>query len=396
MGFRKSYLYVALLVITVIITVFVVNRLALLRSQVKPGQLVNLNKHDQNESANEIVEYKIEQVATGLRIPWGIVFTDQNRMIVTERPGQVREIVNGQLQSKAIHVFNSVPTTGEEGLMSVAKDPQYTSNKYLYFALAYQQNKALKVKIVRLTDFGSYLGEEQNILSDIPAAKYHAGCRIAFGPDNKLYITTGDATDGNIAQDLNSLGGKVLRINKDGSIPNDNPFPNSPVWSYGHRNGQGIAWHPENNKLYETEHGPSVFDGPAGGDEINLIEQGQNYGWPLVSHDKSKTGTVSPLLVYTPAEAPASAMFYSGKMFPQFKNNLFFGALKGEGIMRIVLDQKSPDKVLSYQKLGEIGYGRIREVVEGPNGEIYFSTSNTDGRGKTRSNDDKIFKIIAK
>jgi glucose/arabinose dehydrogenase len=218
---------------------------------------------------------------------------------------------------------------------------------------------------------------------------------MKFGPDGKLYITTGDATERDIAQDLKSLGGKILRVNDDGSIPSDNPFPHSPVWTYGHRNSQGISWDAKGT-MYETEHGPSTFDGPPGGDEVNRIRKGENYGWPLVSHEKTKEGTIAPLLVFTPAEAPASALIYSGRLFPQFKGNLFFGALIGEGLMRVRLSTAVPDAIESYEKLADVSYGRIRDVTEGPDGAIYFSTSNRDGRGNPAASDDRIFRIIPK
>lgn len=249
------------------------------------------------------------------------------------------------------------------------------------------------MKVARFKDDGDKLSGETTIIDQIPAAQYHAGSRLGFGPDGKLYITTGDATDRQLAQDLDSLAGKILRVNRDGRIPSDNPFSESPVWSYGHRNPQGIAWHPETDELYSIEHGPSTFDGPPGGDEVNHIVKGGNYGWPLVSHERTREGTVSPLAIFTPAEAPASLLIYSGKSFPQFKNNLFFGALRGEGLMRLELDPNNPDKIISSKKLPEVRFGRIRAVTEGPDGFIYFSTSNRDGRGSPAASDDRIFRI---
>ncbi len=148
--------------------------------------------------------------------------------------------------------------------------------------------------------------------------------------------------------------------------------------------------------MYETEHGPSVFDGPAGGDEVNVIVAGDNYGWPLVSHENSREGLVSPKLVFTPAVAPGSGSFYSGEVIPQFKNNFFFGALKGEGIIRVVVDDKNPTEVVWFEKLDIGNLGRIREVKESPDGKLYFSTSNRDGRGVIRDGDDKIYAIVKK
>ncbi len=278
--------------------------------------------------------------------------------------------------------------------MSLALHPLYASNKYVYAAYASTKDGPLQVKVVRFRDEGDSISGITIIVDHIPAAQYHAGSRLKFGPDGKLYITTGDATDRAIAQDLDSLGGKILRVNDDGSIPSDNPFPNSPVWSYGHRNPQGIHWDSKGN-MYETEHGPSTFDGPPGGDEVNRIRKGENYGWPLVSHENTGEGTVAPLLVFTPAEAPASALVYSGKLFPQFKDNLFFGALVGEGLMRVVFGN-DPDEIARYEKLADVDLGRIRDVTEGPDGAIYFSTSNRDGRGSPAASDDRIFRIVPK
>ncbi len=337
--------------------------------------------------------YHVEKFAEGLEVPWSMVFTDPNRLLIAERPGRIRVVNNGVLEPKSLHIFSEVPNKSEEGLMGMALDPDYGSNKFVYVCLAYGDAKKLADKIVRFRDRGDRLVEATVILDAIPAAQYHAGCRIAFGPDKKLYITTGEATQKEIAQDIQSLGGKILRINNDGSIPSDNPFKNSPVFSYGHRNPQGIAWHPKSGVLISTEHGPSVFDGPAGGDEINKIEKGKNYGWPLVSHDTNKIGLVAPLIQFTPAVAPASALIYGGAVFKEWKNQLFFGGLKGEGIYRVMFTNDNAEKIQSYEKLG-IDVGRVREVIEGPDGYIYFSTSNRDGRGNPRKGDDMVYRIV--
>ena len=341
-------------------------------------------------------QLKIEAVASGLDTPWDLVFTSPGRILVSERPGQIRVIENGTLRETPLYVFEEVLENGEDGLMSLALDPQYPENRFVYAALAYGENgEGLTVKVIRFVDTGDKLVDPFVVIDRIPGAKFHSGCRIAFGPDGKLYISTGDATNKNLAQDTASLAGKILRINKDGTIPSDNPYPDSAMWSYGHRNPQGLAWHPDNGQLYSSEHGPSVFDGPAGGDEINLIEKQANYGWPLVSHEKTRSGTEPPLVVFTPAEAPGSLMIYSGRVFPEWRGNLFFGALKGEGLMRIRLDLQDPKKVAAYGKLREVSLGRIRAVVEGPDGNIYFTTSNRDGRGKPAPLDDRIFRIRA-
>lgn len=335
----------------------------------------------------------MEEVVRGLYVPWSIVFTSEKRMLVTERSGAIRVIENGILQEKPLKTIPQLSTRSEEGLMGMTLDPAYEKNKYLYISYAYPAQNGLSVKVVRFIDNGDSLSGETTIIDTIPAAQNHAGTRLRFGPDGKLYITTGDASERAIAQDLNSLGGKTLRINPDGSIPSDNPFPNSPVWSYGHRNAQGLDWHPVTKELYATEHGPSLFDGPAGGDEINRITKGGNYGWPLVSHENTYEGTVAPLVLYTPAVAPASGMFYRSSVIPQFTNNFFFGGLRGQGVYRIVFNSDNPDNVLINEKMKEVTVGRVRDIAEGPEGFIYFSTSNRDGRGEEFEGDDKIYRI---
>lgn len=339
------------------------------------------------------VPFGIERVAGGLFVPWSIVFISDDRILFTERTGAVREIENGKLKSDPIFVFKDVSTKSEEGLMGMVLDPNFEKNNYIYACVAYPKKEDLFDKVVRLREDDKSFVADKTLIDEIPAAQFHAGCRLRFGPDGYLYITTGDATDKRIAQDTNSLGGKILRIVKDGSIPSDNPYQNSPIYSLGHRNPQGIDWDPLSQNLFSTEHGPSVFDGPAGGDEINLIQKGENYGWPKVSHEESADGLISPLAVFTPAVAPASGMFYKGDLFPQFKNHFLVGLLKGEGILDVELSSDRT-KVVSYQKLSEINIGRIREIAESPSGEIYFSTSNKDGRGTVRDGDDAIYKFV--
>lgn len=340
------------------------------------------------------VPYVIEPFVSNLRVPWSIVFTSPTRILVTERPGRLRVIENGVLKPEPLRTFPEVSNDSEEGLMGMTLDPGYSTNHFVYLCIAYTNADQSKDKVVRYTDTGTALQNDTILLNDIPAAQFHAGCRLRFGPDKKLYISTGDATNKKTAQDTASLGGKILRINPDGSIPSDNPFPNSPVYSYGHRNPQGFDWHPVSNMLVATEHGPSGNDGPGGGDEVNSIKKGSNYGWPVVSHEKSQEGMVDPLLVFTPAVAPASGMFYRGQTFPQFTNTFLFGALKGTGIIQVVFAAEGTEKIVSYQKIEGVDVGRVRDVVEGPDGLIYFTTSNQDGRGKPQPGDDKLYRIV--
>ena len=339
--------------------------------------------------------YKVETFVENLEVPWSIVFTDSNRVLVTERPGRIRVILNGKLLEQPLKTFPEVESSAEEGLMGLTLSPDYKTSRLAYISYAYKKANDYgdyNVKVVRFKDNGNSISDETIILDGIPASHLHYGCRIKFGPDGKLYVTTGDATQREIAQDIKILGGKILRINDDGTIPGDNPFANSPVWCYGNRNPQGIDWYPGTDILWETEHGPSGFDGPGGGDEVNIIYKGKNYGWPVVHHKDHKDGMEDPVLEFTPAVAPSSGMFYKSGVIAEFKNNFFFGCLVGQGIMRVVIDRSDPTKVISHEKIFD-EYGRIRDVTEGPDGAIYFGSSNRDGRGKVKDGDDKIYKI---
>jgi glucose/arabinose dehydrogenase len=191
------------------------------------------------------------------------------------------------------------------------------------------------------------------------------------------------------------LGGKTLRLNDDGSAPSDNPFVGQSgarpeIFSYGHRNAQGIAFQPGSGLMFQAEHGPSGGDAPGGGDEINIVERGKNYGWPVIHHEQTQAGMESPLLEYTPAIAPGTCAFYNGTRLSQFRGNFFFAGLAGQGLWRVVLNGRT---VASQEKLVS-GLGRLRAVAEGPDGAIYFSTSNRDGRGSPAAEDDRILRIV--
>jgi aldose sugar dehydrogenase len=354
-----------------------------------------VNKNGGVSRVTDSVDYDVEVFAENLYVPWSIVFTSDSRLLVSERDGKIRVINDGNLSEEPLHVFQEVSSDAEEGLMGMTLDPDYGTNRLIYVCYAYRKGSQLVDKVVQVQDQGDSVEILRTIIDAIPAARFHAGCRIKFGPDNKLYITTGDATNKQLAQNLDSLAGKILRINSDGSIPEDNPFPGSPIWSLGHRNPQGIDWHPESKELWSTEHGPSGFDGPGGGDEVNAIVQGGNYGWPKVSHEEIAEPFEAPKIVYTPAAAPASGHFYYGTQFPQFTNNFLFGGLQTEGIHRVVLTEDTPHEVILHEEISGIGdVGRVREVTEGPDGYIYFSTSNRDGRGSVRPGDDKIYRLV--
>jgi glucose/arabinose dehydrogenase len=348
------------------------------------------------ESApNSQAAFKVETVVGNLEVPWSIVWTPDGRLLFTERIGRLRVYERGQLRPQPLLVVSDVEPSGESGLMSIALHPEFASNGLLYLSYVYKGNEQ-RVRVVRYRETPNGLLERRVIIENIPAAQFHAGCRLRFGPEAKLYITTGDATDRALAQRLDSLAGKTLRLNDDGTVPSDNPFVGQEnarpeIWSYGHRNAQGLDWQPGTNLMFQTEHGPSGFDGPSGGDEVNIVEKGKNYGWPVIHHGQAREGMETAILEYTPACAPASGAFYRSAVFPQFRGNFFFGCLKGARIIRV---QLNGGRAASQENLLEGKYGRIREVAEGPDGYIYFSTSNRDGRGSPASDDDRILRLV--
>ena len=386
---KKLIIFSVLGIIIIILAIFLINYTAILQSpQIKTGAKLEVDSNTISKS----IDYTYIAVASNLYVPWSIVFPTENSMYIAQRSGEILYYKNSQPQSN-FYKFSEISSTNEEGLMGMVLDPDYPNSPYIYTSLAYEENNQMFIKVVRLTDVNNQAKEVKILLDKIPAAKFHAGSRLRFGPDQKLYITTGDATKKEIAQDLNSLGGKILRMNKDGSIPEDNPFSNSYVYSYGHRNPQGIDFDPISGVLFSTEHGPSLFDGAAGGDEFNRILPGKDYGWPKVSHTDSTPEAIDPLLVFTPAVAPASGVFYTQDKYPSLKNTFLFGGLRGEGIFVIYLDE-SRQKVKSYEKLN-IAEGRIRDIAVSPDGYIYFSTSNKDGRGNPTDKSDQIFRLEA-
>lgn len=334
-------------------------------------QIKSVNKSSIPDSR---LEFIAEPVATNLRVPWSIAIAPGNRILFTEREGRLRVIRNGSLQSEPLFKIDDVDATGKLGLMSIALHPDFETIPWVYLSYSYRDSEGPKVRVARYHETSQTLTERTVIVENIPAATNHAGCRIQFGPDRKLYVTTGDADLPELAQDVRSLAGKILRLEEDGAIPSDNPFVDQKgarreIWSYGHRNSQGLDWHPVTGLLFESEHGPT------GGDEINIIEAGKNYGWPKVHHRQSSPDSESPLIEFTPSVAPASGMFYQGAAFPQLQGDFLVGCLRGEGVLRI---QTNGRRVTGIEWLIGSRYGRIRDVAEAPDGTIYISTSMYD------------------
>lgn len=328
------------------------------------------------ETGNETIQI----LATNLEKPWALTFAD-DKIFITERTGKIRVFKSDQILEEPLATLRTA-NIFDGGLLGIAVHPNFTNNHFLYVYYTYEENGTLWNKILKITESGNKLKDAITILDKIPGSKFSNGGVIKFGPDNKLYVATGAGSDSShAAQDLNSLSGKILRLNDDGSIPSDNPFPNSLVYSYGHSNPRGMAWD-KSGSLYVTEMGPSKND------EINLIIKGKNYGWP--EQQCSGSGDfVNAIECYDPEIEPGGIVFYSGNKL-EFKNDMIMASMKPEKLDRL----KITDGKVEYQKSILSGLGRIRDVNEGPDGYLYIITSNTDGKAFPDSSDDKLVRIL--
>jgi len=341
---------------------------------------------------NVAVEVWIEN----LNVPWSLIFLPDGRALVSERPGRIRLISNGKLQAQPYVTVDSA-RIGEAGLMGLAIHPKFPAEPYIYAMYTYQKEGSLRNRVIRFRDNGRTGSFDRVIFDNIPGGRYHDGGRIGFGPDGMLYITAGETFNSDLAQDLLSLGGKILRITPTGDIPTDNPFKISPVYSYGHRNPQGIAWQPDTGRIFESEHGPSGEFGHFANDEINRIIKGGNYGWPRVIGAPGIRPYIDPLIVWKEATPPGGISFYTGNLLPHLKGDLFVATLKSRALLRIKLDENAKITRIERwfaQDFRTGKYGRLRDVVTGPDGALYFTSSNRDGRGTPLPGDDKIYRIL--
>ncbi|MDC0171660.1 PQQ-dependent sugar dehydrogenase [Candidatus Nitrosopelagicus sp.] len=325
-------------------------------------------------------DLNVDVIADGLNNPWEIVFGPEGEIYFTERDGRLW-IIEEFGEAKIIETFPKSSSV-EGGTLGLALDPMFKENQKIYI---YQTNLELEFfqnKVFSFTIDDYTLTNKEIIIDDIPGAPWHDGGRIVFGPDEKLYITTGDAINPGWSQDLSSLAGKILRINSDGTIPDDNPFDSSPVFSYGHRNPQGIAWN-ENGFLVSSEHGPSGEMG-YGHDEINIIVKGKNYGWPKVVGDSSDSEFVNPIIHSGEQTwAPSGMIFYNSDKISSLEGKFLVGALRGEHLM--ALEVADDGSLISAEKMFEGDFGRIRTAQISPDGVLYLLTANGDN--------DKIIRI---
>ena len=318
---------------------------------------------------------KVETVVTDVEVPWALAFAPDGRLFFTERAGRLRVVIEGKLAAEPVARL-AVWASVEAGLMGLALDPDFARNGHLYVCYTTARGRGAINRIARLVLHGSRAGDERVLLDDMPAAGIHDGCRLKFGPDGKLYATMGDAASPPRAQQRDSLSGKILRIEADGSVPADNPFRGSPVWSLGHRNPQGLAWDAA-GRLWESEHGSSAHD------EINLIQPGHNYGWPDVRGRETRNGLIPPVLESGDETwAPSGIAVLHGA--------LYVAALRGQRLLKIAI---ADGKVGAVTALLTNEYGRLRDVVAGPDGALWVATNNRDGRGSPRAGDDRILRV---
>jgi aldose sugar dehydrogenase len=328
----------------------------------------------------------IRTIAQNLDVPWAIDIAVDNRIFFTEKPGRLGMIhANGTLASEPV-VNIHTEDIGEAGLLGLALHPNFTQNHLMYVYHTYAKNGGLYNKVLMLTEKNNKIVNSKIILDGIPASDSNNGGRIKFGPDGKLYVSTGDSEIPELAQNTKSLAGKLLRLNYDGTIPDDNPIPESPVYSYGHRDIQGFAWHPITKKLYASEHGP------AGNDEVNIIEPGSNYGWPIeVCNHSTSSAPIrfeTPEYCFNPEIAPIGLTIAASNKLG-YQNDILFTTLRGSHLHHIDLETRIQDNVL-------VGYGRLSDIVEAHDGSLYVLTTNKNVIGIGNANDDHILQIIQK
>ena len=347
--------------------------------------------------AEDGTRFRVEEVVTHLESPWGLAAAPDGRLFVTERAGRVRVVQDDVLRTEPALTLPEISTEGDAGVFGITLHPDFARNHLVYLVYTVSRPDAgLVSRIVRYREVNNTLAEAAVLVDDIPEIARPGGARIRFGPDGKLYVTVGDrllAARGphgaarSTAQGLASLNGKVLRINDDGTSPDDNPF-HSPLFSFGHRSLQGIDWHPVSRDLWAIEHGP------VGHDELNRIEGGRNYGWPLTEGAQMSLGVETPVLSFAPSLAPSGASFYTGHVLPAFRNDFFFGTLRGQHIHRVRFDPMTPRRIVAHERLLGGRFGQIRDVVTGSDGALYFCTSNRGSQGVSASEDDRVLRVL--
>jgi len=334
-------------------------------------------------------DVEVSVVTDGLNYPWGLAFLPGGDILVTERRGDLRMVSNGALLPEPVAGLPPIDQHGQGGLLDVALHPDFAKNRLVYLSYAGRGDGGYSTEVLRGRLEGSALIDVAVIFRAAPKTdgKRHFGSRLLFGPDGKLYVSLGDRGDRPSAQDLSSHNGSLLRLNPDGSVPADNPFAGREgaqpeIWTYGNRNMQGMTLR-ANGQIWTHEHGPQ------GGDEVNLMRAGVNYGWPVITYGRNygigtkigegteKAGMAQPVHTWVPSIAPSGMTFYDGDVFPAWKGDLFVGSLKFGLLVRLTL---KGDEIVAEERMLDDAYGRIRAVAEGPDGLLWLLTDERNGK----------------
>lgn len=346
-------------------------------------------------AGTEKVEAQV--VVEGLEVPWALGFLPGGDVLVTERPGRLRLVKDGALVSKPLATLE-VARSGEGGLLGLAVDPDFAANRLVYLYLTARSGGDALNRIERWKLSEDHLSAtlDKVLLADIPSASVHDGGRLRFGPDGMLYAGTGDARTPSDSRDRKKLAGKILRLTRDGGIPADNPFPGSYVFASGLRNTQGFDWR-DGTTLYVVDHGPSGDTGRSGADEINVVKAGDDLGWPEIFSCETRDGLVTPSLTFERAAPPGGAAIYRGTRIAGWKDALVVGTL-GSRHLHLVRFATGTRRVerheVYFQGDPPSGLRRLREVQMGPDGELYVTTSNCDGRGTCPASKDRVLRIV--
>lgn len=344
------------------------------------------------------VAVRAEVVASGLDVPWGVLFLGDNDYLVTEREGRLRWIDDGKLDPRPLAEVN-VSAKGEGGLLDIEAHPDFKNNGLFFLYATTSSGNRVETWRLKRGPGRPAVSRQGVLLDGIPSARFHNGGRMRIGPDGMLYIGTGDAREPELAQDESSLAGKLLRIAPDGSVPPDNPFgPDNPVYLMGIRNTQGWGW-PSSTSLYVTDHGPSGELGRSDHDEVSVAAAGANLGWPTIYRCEENAGMTTPILTWGEAAPPGGAAIYTGSAIPQWSGSLLVGMLGARHLHRVVIDEETGSleaHEVYFQGDPPEGLGRIRDVTMGPDGHLYVTTSNCDGRGSCPPDGDKLLRIVAR
>jgi len=341
-------------------------------------------------------EIDTNTVVTNLDVPWEILWGSDDHIWLTERRGKISRLNPETSEITELITIGEVHARGEGGLLGMVLHPEFITQPYVYVVYNYLESNDIKERLVRYTFSNGVLVSPLTLLEGITAASNHSGSRLVIDADHRLFMTTGDAYDTSLPQDLSSLNGKVLRMNLDGTIPEDNPFPGSYVWTWGHRNAQGLVISPL-GIMYSSEHGTNSDD------ELNIIEKGRNYGWPNVlgfcsepeeSQFCADSNIMEPIAAWTPTLAVAGTDFYPHATIPEWQNSVLVTSLKASSVAALKL---SPDgrTVITDELFFQHWFGRLRDICVSPDGRVFLAVSNRDGRGSVRTGDDRIVEIAA-